>query len=165
MLRSFTRNARNFLRSSLHNQKANRILFSKLLVFLTNDSARANCKLLSKPKLSLPFGPYNSNNMVLAAVCIYLGSFVKLPPVCCLTPALQSYILVKMNRAFVCDLYQYEVKKGLLYTHIHFQLQLGKGGGIVAKLHYAWSHLAPATFLLFVFSDYSMESLHQRLVS
>ena len=45
-------------------------------------------------------------------------------------------------------------RRGLLYTHIHFQLLLGKGGGIVAKLHYAWSHLAPATFLLFVFSDY-----------
>ena len=127
-------------------------------VQIVSCSANPNSHYLLEPY-------YNSNNMVLAAVCIYLGSYVKLPPVCCLTLALhlQSYILVKMNRAFVCDLYQYEVKKGLLYTHIHFQLS--KGGGIVAKLHYAWSHLAPATFLLFVFSDYSMESLHQRLVS
>ena len=70
------------------------------------------------------------------------------------------HYLVKMNRAFVCDLYQYEVKK-------ESQRQSkggGRGGGIVAKLHFAGSHLAPvATFL--ALRLLTTESLHQRLVS
>ena len=55
----------------------------------------------------------------------------------------RTLYLVKMNRAYcLCDLYQYEVKKESQSK------DLRRGGGIVAKLHYAWSHLAPATLQL-----------------
>ena len=55
----------------------------------------------------------------------------------------RTLYLVKMNRAYcLCDLYQYEVKKESQSKNLR------RGGGIVAKLHYAWSHLAPATLQL-----------------